>query len=158
MWIYKKRHLGRTHRFLLLWFFSSLTFGVLVLLLPGISVEYWSTAFLAAVTIGLFNALIRPTLIVIKLPPSLLIFGITTLAINGLLIWLMGVFLPGFSVIDIFNLLLATIGVSAINITFSDLLAIDDDDSYFHHVASIIVNAYGKPEKNDISRCFVPRD
>lgn len=148
MWIYKERHLNRTQRFILLWFFTALTLGLLVLMLPGISFQYWTTAILVVTIIGLCNALMRPILIAIKLPPSLFIFGFTTLAINGLMIWILGELLPGYTVIGIWTLLLATSGVSAINITFSDLLAIDDDDSYFHHVASIIVNIYGKPAKD----------
>ena len=149
MWIYKKRHLGRTHRFLLLWFFSGLTFGIVILVLPGMGSENWWSALIAVTAVGLLNTSIRPALITLKLPTALLTFVITTLTLNSLAIWLMGEFMPGFAVADFWTLLIATVVVSSINITFSDLLAIDDDDSYFHHVASIIIKYYGEPEKDD---------
>lgn len=75
--------------------------GVLLLLavyLPGISVAGWGSALLAALVLGLVNAIIKPILIFFTLPINILTLGLFTFVINALLFWFVGSILRGFVV------------------------------------------------------------
>ncbi|NIM94955.1 MAG: phage holin family protein [Anaerolineales bacterium] len=143
------RHSTWRLRILLMWAIDSLACVILFLLLPGISFERLELAIATVLIVGLLNALIRPTVIVLRLTPNLIVFGVITLAINALLLWLGSEFLSGFTITGFWSPLIAVIGVSAINITFSDLLAIDDDDSYYTHLVSHIVQLAAKPHESE---------
>jgi len=64
------------------------------------------------------------------------------------MVWLAKL-LPGLTVSGIWAPFLATLGMAAVNLSFSDLLSIDDDDSYYHHLLSDITNLYGKLERSE---------
>ena len=65
---------------------------------PGIVVDGFWVALIAAVILGIANALIRPVLIILTLPITILTLGLFTLVINGLLLWLVSSFIEGFSI------------------------------------------------------------
>ena len=67
-------------------------------LFDGIKVAGVGWAFVAALFLGVFNALIRPVLLLLTLPINVLSLGLFTLVINGLMLWLTGKLLAGFSV------------------------------------------------------------
>ena len=66
--------------------------GVALLLLPevidGLRVESYAAALAGAILIVLVNALLRPILILVTLPITLLSMGLFTLVINALLFWM----------------------------------------------------------------------
>ncbi|HXT04251.1 MAG TPA: phage holin family protein, partial [Casimicrobiaceae bacterium] len=55
-------------------------------------------ALIAALVLGLINTLVRPILVLLTLPVTLLTLGLFILVINGLLFWLVGSFVRGFTV------------------------------------------------------------
>ena len=67
-------------------------------LVPSISVASFWTALIAALVLGLVNAVIRPVLILLTLPATVLTLGLFILVINGLLFWFVGSFVEGFRV------------------------------------------------------------
>lgn len=75
--------------------------GVLLLLanyLPGISVSGWYAALIAALVLGLVNAVIKPLLVLLTLPVNVLTLGLFTFIINALLFWLVASWVKGFYV------------------------------------------------------------
>jgi putative membrane protein len=72
---------------------------------------------LAAIVLGLVNAFIRPILIVLTLPLTILTLGLFLLIINGLMIWLMGYLLKGYGVHtdNLFDSVLAALVVGVIS-------------------------------------------
>ncbi|WP_124728385.1 phage holin family protein [Staphylospora marina] len=66
--------------------------------IPGIEVDSWKTAFVAAVVLGLINLVVRPVLKLLALPITILTLGLFTLVINAFLFWLASVFVNGFEV------------------------------------------------------------
>jgi putative membrane protein len=56
------------------------------------------TALIAALVLGLINAVIRPVLVLLTLPATLLTLGLFIFVINGLLFWFVGSFIDGFVV------------------------------------------------------------
>jgi putative membrane protein len=67
-------------------------------LFDGIRVGGVGWAFVAALFLGIMNALIRPVLIVLTLPITVVTLGFFILVINALMLWLTGALLAGFSV------------------------------------------------------------
>ena len=57
---------------------------------PGVHVSGIVGALIAALILGIVNAILRPILIIISLPLEILTLGLFTLVINGLLFWLVG--------------------------------------------------------------------
>jgi len=67
-------------------------------LMPSISVASFGTALVAALVLGLINAFVRPVLVLLTLPVTLLTLGLFILVLNGLLFWMVGTWLEGFTV------------------------------------------------------------
>lgn len=85
-------------RMLIGWLLNAIALLAVAYLLPSIQVASFGAALLAALVLGLVNTLIRPVLVVLTLPVTLLTLGLFLLVINGLLFWLVGNLLDGFSV------------------------------------------------------------
>jgi len=68
------------------------------MLVPGIEVDSLLTAILAAAVLGLINVFIKPVLIILTLPLSILTLGVFTFFINALLLALVAYFVKGFEV------------------------------------------------------------
>jgi putative membrane protein len=85
-------------RLLLVWLVNTVSLIAVAYLMPSISVSSFITALVAAAILGLVNTIIRPVLIVLTLPVTLLTLGLFIFVINGLLFWLVGSFLEGFVV------------------------------------------------------------
>jgi putative membrane protein len=82
----------------LVWLINALSLLTVAYVMPGISVASFGTAMVAAVVLGLVNAFLRPILILLTLPATVLTLGLFIFVINGLLFWLVGSHLQGFSV------------------------------------------------------------
>lgn len=85
-------------RLILIWICNALALLAVAYLLPGVHVEGFVSALIAALLLGLINALVRPLLILLTLPVTVLTLGLFILVINGLLFWLAGSVLRGFEV------------------------------------------------------------
>jgi putative membrane protein len=85
-------------RLLIVWILNAIALLAVAYLMPTIQVASVGTALLAALVLGLVNTLVRPLLIVLTLPVTLLTLGLFLLVINGLLFWAVGSFLEGFTV------------------------------------------------------------
>ncbi|MCX7202628.1 MAG: phage holin family protein [Burkholderiales bacterium] len=75
--------------------------GVLLLMpyiLPAVQVRDFGAALIAALVLGLLNAIMRPILVVLTLPVTMLTLGLFILVINGLMFWLASRLLDGFQV------------------------------------------------------------
>ena len=75
--------------------------GVLLLMpyiLPAVQVRDFGAALIAALVLGLLNAIVRPILVVLTLPVTMLTLGLLILVINGLMFWLASRLLDGFQV------------------------------------------------------------
>lgn len=85
-------------RLLLVWLLNTLALIAVAYLMPSISVASFTTALVAALVLGLVNAVIRPILVLLTLPVTVLTLGLFILVINGLLFWMVGAFIEGFAV------------------------------------------------------------
>lgn len=76
----------------------ALAIGISAYLLPGIHIDGVVTALLAALVLGIINAVLKPILILLTLPLTILTLGLFSLVINALLILLAAQIVPGFRV------------------------------------------------------------
>jgi putative membrane protein len=67
-------------------------------IVPGIHVSGIGGALIAALILGIVNAILRPILVVLSLPLELITLGLFTLVINALLFWLVGALHVGLTV------------------------------------------------------------
>ncbi len=84
-------------------FFGHLIVSALLLLLvahfvPGISFSGFGYALLAALVLGVVNGVVRPLLIVLTLPITVVTLGLFLLVINALMLMLAAAIVPGFTV------------------------------------------------------------
>lgn len=85
-------------RLLLVWLINTVALLALPYLMSSINVDSFAAALIAALILGLVNTFIRPVLILLTLPVTLLTLGLFILVINGLLFWAVGSWLEGFHV------------------------------------------------------------
>jgi putative membrane protein len=83
---------------LIVWLINALALLALPYVVPGVQVESFYTALVAALILGFVNTLIRPLLVVLTLPATVLTLGLFVFVINGLLFWFVASFVKGFSV------------------------------------------------------------
>ncbi|HAZ28583.1 MAG TPA: hypothetical protein DCY48_02280 [Candidatus Magasanikbacteria bacterium] len=85
-------------RLLIRWVLNAATLLALAFYLPGIEVSGWYAALITALVLGLVNAIIRPIILLLTLPITVLTLGLFTLVINAVLFWFVGTVVEGFSV------------------------------------------------------------
>ena len=83
---------------LLRWVFNAGGLLLVSYLFDGIQVASVGWAFIAALFLGVINALIRPVVLVLTLPINILTLGLFTIVVNALMLWLAGSLLAGFRV------------------------------------------------------------
>lgn len=84
--------------FLLRAVFAAFGLAIASRLVPGVTYDAPMTLFLAALLLGVVNALLRPLLVILTLPITVLTFGLFLLVINAAMILLVSKILPGFQV------------------------------------------------------------
>lgn len=67
-------------------------------LVRGVRVDGWGAALLGALVLGLANAFVRPVMVLLTLPLTVLTFGLFLLVVNALVLWLVAALVPGIRV------------------------------------------------------------
>jgi putative membrane protein len=67
-------------------------------MLPGFRVAGWGPALVAALVLGVLNAILKPILFVLTLPFTILSLGLFLLVLNGIILWLTDRIVPGFDI------------------------------------------------------------
>lgn len=84
-------------------------------LIPGIEITGAYPAIIAAIVIGLLNAVVRPVLFILTLPISVLTLGLFIFVINAVLFWFAASFIQGFYVASFLSALIGSAAVSAVS-------------------------------------------
>ncbi len=100
--------------FLLKIIVSSFAVVITSWLLAGVNVENYTTAIIVAFVLALLNTLLKPILIILTIPVTILSFGLFLLVINAFIIQLAGYFVSGFEVSNFWWALLFSIILSVI--------------------------------------------
>jgi putative membrane protein len=104
------------------WLLNAVALMLVAYLYPGVTVESFGAALIAALVLGLVNAVVRPLLVILTLPVTLLTLGLFLFVINALLFWLVAEVVGGFRVEGFGAALLGSILFSLITLVTSWLL------------------------------------
>ena len=85
-------------RLALRWVLNSFALFFVMKLLPGIEIDQFSALLLGTLAIGLLNAFLRPLVLLLTLPVTMLTLGLFTLVINGFMFYLAAHMVSGFRV------------------------------------------------------------
>jgi len=101
---------------------SALAVVILSKVLPGVGVDSYTTAIIVAVVLSLLNFIVKPILIVLTLPVTIITFGLFLLVINAILILLADRLIGGFEVNSIWWALLFSLLLSFLQSILFSLL------------------------------------
>jgi putative membrane protein len=92
-------------------------------ILPGIAVDGLVPALAAGLLLGLVNAFVRPVLLILTLPITLLTLGLFLLILNGFCFWLVAWLVKGFHVAGFGSALLGSLVVSVVSWVLTALVS-----------------------------------
>lgn len=100
---------------LLKWLLSAIAVMITAYILPGVTVESFWAALIVAVILALFNAVLKPILIILTIPITIVTFGLFLLVINAIIILMTDAMIAGFMVSNFwwalaFSLIMAVLG------------------------------------------------
>jgi len=85
-------------KLLVRWFLLAAALLLVAHLYPGVQVSSFASALIAALVLGLLNTLVRPLLVVLTFPVTLITLGLFLFVINAAMFWAAARVLDGFSV------------------------------------------------------------
>jgi putative membrane protein len=88
-------------------------------LVSGIQITGWGAAFIGAISLGVVNALIRPLMVLLTLPLTVLTLGLFLLVVNALMLWLASAFVSGIRVRDFGAAFWGSLALSLLNLLVS---------------------------------------
>ena len=109
-------------RLLIKWLLSALALLAVAYLYTGVQVTTYTSALLAAAVIGLLNMFVRPVLVVLTLPVTIVTLGLFLFVINALLFWAASGLLSGFHVNSFFAALLGSLIYSLLGVLIESAL------------------------------------
>jgi putative membrane protein len=109
-------------RLLIMWIINAAALFAVSYLFNSIHIANFMHAMIAALVLGLINTLIRPILVLLTLPATILTLGLFIFIINGFLFWLVGQMDLGFSVVGFWNAVLGAIVYSVISWALSAVI------------------------------------
>ena len=112
--------------FLLHWAITAISLWVASLLFKGLKFDNATSLIISALLLGLANALVKPLLIILTLPLTLVTFGVFILVINALMILLVAWIVKGFKVSGFWTAFFAAIFISLLSILIGSLVSEGD--------------------------------
>ena len=109
-------------RLVLVWLINTVALIAVAYLMPSITVSDFTAALVAALVLGLVNAVIRPVLVLLTLPVTILTLGLFIFVLNGRLFWGVASWLEGFSVAGFWSGVLGAILFSIVSWLLSALV------------------------------------
>jgi putative membrane protein len=109
-------------RLLLVWVLNAIALLAVAYLYPGVQVQDWKAAAIAALVLGLVNTLVKPVLVLLTLPVTVLTLGLFLIVLNALLFWAVASVVPGFHVTGFWAAVLGAILYSVIGWLLSLLI------------------------------------
>jgi putative membrane protein len=104
------------------WLLSASALLFVAYVYSGVEVRTFGTAMAAAVVIGLFNIVVRPVLVLMTLPVTLLTLGLFLFVINALMFWAAAAVLDGFVVRGFVGALVGSLIYTALGVVIESAL------------------------------------
>ena len=113
----------RGMKLILKWLLSAAALLAVAHLYSGVKVDSFTAAMVAALVIGLLNTIVRPILVLLTLPVTLVTLGLFLLVVNGLVFWLASGLLGGLQVSGFWAAVWGALLYSACGLVIDSLLA-----------------------------------
>jgi putative membrane protein len=104
------------------WLLSASALLFVAYVYNGVEVKSFASAMAAALVIGLLNSVVRPVLVVLTLPVTLLTLGLFLFVINALMFWAAAAVLQGFGVRDFVAALVGSLIYTAVGVVIESAL------------------------------------
>lgn len=109
-------------KLLLKWLLSAAALLFVAYVYGGVQVQSFGSALIAAFVIGLFNAVLRPVLVILTLPVTVVTVGLFLFVINALMFWAAAGVLDGFHVNGFMAALLGSLIYSALGLVIESAI------------------------------------
>jgi putative membrane protein len=116
-------------KLILIWLLNAIALLAVAYLVPGIHVAGFSAALVAALMIGLVNMFIRPILVLLTLPITLLTLGLFILVINGVLFYFVAKWIDGFDVTTLAAGIIGALAYSVLSWLLSAMLIQQENEN-----------------------------
>lgn len=104
------------------WFVSALALYLTSLIVPGIHIDGFFPLLFAAVTIGILNAIVRPLVLLLTLPVTILTLGLFILVVNAGMLWMAAKVVQGFEIDGFWSALGGWLVMSSFSFVISTLI------------------------------------
>lgn len=108
--------------FFVRWGTTSLSLWVTSYLFSGIRFHSLPSLAVSALLLGFANALVKPILVALTLPLTVLTLGLFLLVINAIILLLIAALVPGFVLAGFWSAVMASIIISLVNLAIGELL------------------------------------
>ncbi|MDO8651088.1 MAG: phage holin family protein [Undibacterium sp.] len=109
-------------RLLVTWLINALALLALPYLMHSVSIDSFGTAMVVALVLGFVNTIIRPILVILTLPVTVMTMGLFIFIINGVMFWAVANMIDGFHVAGFWSAVGGALLYSVISWTLSTLL------------------------------------
>ena len=105
------------------WLLCAVALLCVTYIYSGVQVQSFGSAMIAALVIGLLNTVVRPILVILTLPVTLVTVGLFLFVINGLMFWMASGMLGGFHVTGFWAAMLGALIYSVLGLLIDRLVA-----------------------------------
>ncbi|WP_159788308.1 phage holin family protein [Sodalinema gerasimenkoae] len=109
-------------QFIVTWLMTALALVITAYLVPGIELDSINAALIAAIILGLVNAVVRPLLVLLTLPITILTLGLFLLVINAISILIVANLTSGFAVNGLFWAIVGSVVLSFVSSILDSLI------------------------------------
>jgi uncharacterized membrane protein YvlD (DUF360 family) len=131
LWEWRGGRIALLKRLLITLIVATLSFAATAAILPRMTVDSWRDAILAVIFMALFNAIVRPVVLALAAPVSLILVGILVLVLQVVAFLVVANFAPGVHVDAFGTALLGSFIYAIINTILTAILGIDSGGSYY---------------------------
>jgi len=122
--------------FLQRWLVNTVAVMVAANVITGIGYDTLSGLLVASLLLGIFNALLRPLLLLLSLPLVIFTLGLFTLVINALLLYFVGQLVKSFHVVDFWAAFWGALVISLVSLVLNTLTGTGDSRIEFRRTKS----------------------
>lgn len=109
--------------FLIRWLVNAVALYLTTLIVPGVRVTNFGGAVLAALVLGIVNAVLRPVVLLLTLPLNILTLGLFTFVVNAFMLWIVAVTTHQLVLTSVATAFVGAIVLSVISFILSRLVA-----------------------------------
>src|SRR5476649_1129598 len=106
----------------LTWIANSLAIWVVAYFFRGVSVASFTDAIVAGAVLSVVNAVVRPVLLILTLPITILTLGLFYFIVTAMCLWLTQALIPGFSVHAFFTTVVASVAIGILSAIINRVL------------------------------------